>query len=247
MTFQRHFAFKHPLFRKTKTSLGIEWQKSVYYLWWEFLRRHDGYRKTCENRGKGKYAKLYQDFGDVHASGFKKWWTEDDRGARIFAEPAIPRSVVRLTKDDLTTFCLEWDDENILVFAAPLFLPKQSIQKSIARLLKQYHPRKRGERTNKESRALYPITNQFNFDSLKLALDVYDLHQGNPTLKLWEIAQKRKFTSTLTENELALRGQMAAEATGKKNTMSVAVSRKLKHAKNVIDGVGKGVFPQYKL
>ena len=228
MTFQRHFAFKHPLFRKTKTSSGIKWQESVYYLWWEFLRRHDGYEKTCNHLGKGKYAKLYRDFGNVHAGGFKEWWTKDDRGARLFAEPAIPQSVVRLTKDDLATFCLEWDGENVLVFAAPLFLPKRPIQRSIARLLKQHHPRKRGERTIKESRALYPVSGQFNFFSLRRALAVYDLKKSQPTIKHWEIAQRLGFTTTLRENEIGGRGQTAAEAIGKKNTMSAASSNSQK-------------------
>ena len=58
-TFRRHFAFKHPLFRQEQSTSGVQWDNSVYYLWWEFLRRHDGYKETCENGGKGKYAKLY--------------------------------------------------------------------------------------------------------------------------------------------------------------------------------------------
>jgi hypothetical protein len=246
MTLQRHFVFKHPLFRKAKTSSGIEWQKSVYYLWWEFLRRHDGYRKTCDNRGKGRYAKLYEDFGDVHAVKFKEWWTKD-RGARVFGEPAIPQSVVRLTKDDLTALGHQWNGEDMLIIAAPLFLPKRFIQSRIAQLLKKHHPRKRGKRTIKESQALYPISSQFSMRSLKIALDVYDLRRTNPKLKLWEIAQQLRFTSSLKDNELGQRGQMASEAIGKKNTMSVAVRRKLDIAESVIDGVGKGVFPKYKL
>lgn len=247
MHFQRHFPFKHPLFRKIKTSSGINWKESVYYLWWEFLRRHDGYKKTCDQGGKGKYAKLYRDFGDVHVCGFKQWWTQNDRGARLFAEPAIPQTVVHLTKDDLATFCLEWDGENVLVFAAPIFLPKRAIQKSIARLLKKHHPRKRGERTIKESRALYPFSSQFSFTSLSRALEVYDLKKSHPELKLWEVAQRFDFITNLTKEEMEGRGRTAAVAIGKKNTMSVAVSRKLKLARRVIDGVGKGVFPQYKL
>jgi hypothetical protein len=247
MILQRHFVFKHPLFRKTETSSGIEWRRSVYYLWWEFLRRHDGYKKTCENAGNGRCAKLYKDFGNVHAEDFKEWWTKGDRGARLFGEPAIPQSVERLTKDDLTTLERQWNDEDMLVIAVPLFLPKRFIQSRIAQMLKKYHPRKRGKRTIKESRALYPISNQFSVHSLHTALDVYDLKKSQPKLKLWEIAQQLRFTSTLNANEFGLRGQMASEAIGKKNTMGVAVKRKLNIAKSVIEGVGRGVFPTYGL
>lgn len=50
------------------------WKCSVYYYWWEYLRRHDGYKRTCERGGTGKYAALYKSFGDVHASSFTDWW-----------------------------------------------------------------------------------------------------------------------------------------------------------------------------
>ena len=72
------------------------WQCSIYYFWWEFLRRHEGYRDCCERGGAGKYKNLYSDFGDVHAydtKDFWKWWSEKieanlTRGQYLFAEPA---------------------------------------------------------------------------------------------------------------------------------------------------------------
>ena len=73
------------------------YQHSIYYFWWEFLRRHEGYKACCEKNGKGAYAKLYADFGNIHEhDDFWKWWSEkvDDetyinlgRGERLFAEP----------------------------------------------------------------------------------------------------------------------------------------------------------------
>jgi hypothetical protein len=50
------------------------WKCSVYYYWWEYLRRHDGYRETCQNGGRGEYATLYRSFGDVHSGDFHDWW-----------------------------------------------------------------------------------------------------------------------------------------------------------------------------
>jgi len=95
-SFQHHFTFRHPLFRRQRSASGEWWQNSVYYLWWEFLRRHEGYRRTCENAGNGKYAKLYADFGNVHGVTFKEWWTKHARGARLFSEPPLPTSVIAL-------------------------------------------------------------------------------------------------------------------------------------------------------
>jgi hypothetical protein len=50
------------------------WKCSVYYFWWEYLRRHAGYRATCAKGGRGEFANLYRDFGDIHSTDFPTWW-----------------------------------------------------------------------------------------------------------------------------------------------------------------------------
>lgn len=236
--FLRHFMFKHPLFRKAETGSGVRWDESVYYLWWEFLRRHEGYKRTCADTGAGKHAKLYADFGDVHATDFRAWWTKGDRGARLFAEPAMPMSVEAVNLSDLERLRDHWSDESLLVIAVPLMLRKRFIERRISELLRARHTRKRGQRQYRESRALYPIATQFNPHNLRTVLKVYDLHTAQPSLKLWEIAQAVKFTTTLDDDERA-RG----EGVNKKAVMSVAVSRKLRQAREIIENVGKGRFP----
>jgi hypothetical protein len=166
-SFQRHFAFRHPLFRARKSTAGVWWENSVYYLWWEFLRRHDGYKRTCENGGKGKYATLYADFGDVHSVNFREWWTKDDRGARLFAEPDLPNSVMSLSPNDVEGLLEAWKAGALMVIAIPLALRKRFISQKIAKLLKQHHHRRRGQRTFKESRALYRIACQHDIGSLQ--------------------------------------------------------------------------------
>src|SRR5262249_33685606 len=99
--FQRHFTSKHPLFKSRRSVAGEWWEDSIYYLWWEFLRRHEGYKKTCDNGGKGKFAKLYADFGNVHDVSFKDWWMKEDRGAELFAEPFLPMNVVALSPEQV--------------------------------------------------------------------------------------------------------------------------------------------------
>jgi hypothetical protein len=84
-----------------------------------------------------------------------------------------------------------------------------------------YHKRKRGQRTFKESRALYPIAAQFKIGSLKSILDVYDLRREQPDLTLWEIGQKLSLTTTLTQAELSAgRGRADATAVEKKNVLT---------------------------
>jgi hypothetical protein len=245
-TVPRHFTVRHPLFQQKESKSGIWWEKSVYYLWWEFLRRHDGYKETCENGGNGKYAELYADFGNVHEGTFKEWWTKDGRGARLFAEPPMPNSIAALTSQEIEALPDDWDARSLLIVAIPLNLPKRFIQQRLSKLLTRHHTRKRGQRTFKESRALYRIAAQFNVHSLKKMLDLYDLEQLQPDMRQWQIGQQLSLGATLTEDELnGGRGTKNPAAVAKKNVLAVAANKKLKHAKSVIEGVGRGVFPTF--
>jgi hypothetical protein len=245
-TFPRHFTFKHPAFRRSKSSAGEWWEDSVYYFWWEFLRRDEGYKKTCENGGKGQYAKLYADFGNVHGVSFKEWWTKNGRGARLFSEPPLPNRVMALTSADIRALPENWNSQSLLIVAVPLSLPKRHIEQKLAKILSQRHKRKRGQRTFKESRALYPIATSFKTSSLKGMLDAYDLHQSQPDLTLWQIGQTLSLTTKLTQAELsAQRGRGSPAAVEKKNVLAVATSKKLAAAGKLIDGAERGVFPAF--
>jgi hypothetical protein len=244
--FRRHFTFKHPVFRRSKSLAGVWWEDSVYYFWWEFLRRQGGYKKTCENGGKGKYGKLYTDFGDVHGVSFSDWWNEDNRGAQLFAEPPLPNTVTVLTSTDIDALPKDWDSGSLLIVAIPLSLRKRYVMQRLTKIVSQYNKRKRGQRTFKESRALYPIAAQFKISSLKNILAVYDLRHSQTDLTLWEIGQKLSLTTKLTQAELSAgRGRADGAAVSKKNVLAVATAKKLKLAKQLIDGVGKGVFPAF--
>jgi hypothetical protein len=240
---QRHFTFKHPLFKRGSSASGVWWENSVYYLWWEFLRRHDGYKRTCDNGGVGEYAKLYADFDDVHSVTFREWWMKDDRGARLFGEPVLPNSVTAISPSDVESLSEAWKSGALLVIAIPLLLRKRFISQKIAKLLKQHHHRRRGQRTFRQSRARYPINAQFNVHSLRKALKAYDLHIEKPDLTLWQIAQELRLGTVLTKEELASDVKRDGSITRKKSILSVAASKKLKLARKIIDGVGHGVFP----
>jgi hypothetical protein len=62
------------------------WKCSVYYYWWEYLRRHEGYRVTCERGGKGPCAELYKSFGDLHDGDFHEWWWDHLHLFTLFSE-----------------------------------------------------------------------------------------------------------------------------------------------------------------
>ena len=48
------------------------WRRNIYYFWWEFLKRHEGYRKCCERGGTGNTANFTRTgatFTNIRTSG----------------------------------------------------------------------------------------------------------------------------------------------------------------------------------
>ena len=238
---RRSFAGRHPLFVKRFSDTGIWWEESPYYLWWEYLRRHEGYRRACARGGGGStYRRLYEDFGDVHSLSFKEWWTQDGRGARLFAEPPAPVRVMALSDEEAIELIEAGRDERTLLVAIPLDYRHRTITKALRQIVKAHQGRKRGEKRVRRSRALYPLAHAPDASALKTTLQCYDLRMADPSMPLWQIAQTVGVSTRLTQSELAGKGGHVAD---KKASMTAGVSRKLKHAHALIEAVGKGIFP----
>jgi hypothetical protein len=243
----KHFRHKHPLFRKSSSNTGTSYTQSPYYFWWEFLRRHEGYRETCSSGGYGPLADLYRDFGDVHSRTFREWWSEGDRGATLFAEPSKPIGLDFVQSSDLDRVRTHLDNGDVFLLSIPVTMDKKSIINRFEKLLRRVHPRKRGQRDNMDSHAMYPIVAQYAISSLQKSLEAYDLSKSEPKPTLWEIGQKLKIGDTLTKDEMNLkRGKITPTVKNKQNKLSVAASKKIQLAKSIIEGVGQGVFPKYK-
>ena len=193
----RHFKHRHPLFKKSSSQTGAAFMQSPYYFWWEFLRRHEGYKETCLNGGKGKYAELYKDFGNVHCQLFRDWWSHGDRGALLFAEPVIPVGISIVDLSKIKELVPHIESGSVSLMTIPLSMSKKSIISRFNKIIRNIHTRRRGQRYNTDSLALYPIVAQYSIISLKKSLDAYDLKNGEENLTLWEIGQKLKLRDTL--------------------------------------------------
>ena len=242
-----HFKHKHPLFRKSSSQTGTSYTQSPYYFWWEFLRRHEGYRITCLNNGRGEFSHLYKDFGDVHSPSFREWWSYQDSGAKLFAEPSKPIGLGFIDPKNLAEITPYIETGSVGLLTIPMTMDKKSIIIRFERLIRKIHPRQRGQRYIMDSHARYPIVAQYTVFSLKKILEAYDLKYGGANLKLWEIGQKLRLGDTLTKDELHYeRGKLTPTIKNKQNQLSVAASKKIKLAQSIISGVGQGVFPSYK-
>ena len=63
---------------------GVATTDSIYYLWFEYLKRSEKYKTACANNGKGM-KRLYADFGDVFA------YRGDGDGLRLEGEGEFGR------------------------------------------------------------------------------------------------------------------------------------------------------------
>ena len=164
----------------------------------------------------------------------------------MFSEPPLPNSVMPLTAKDIDALPENWDSQSLLIVAIPLSLRKRYILQRLTKIVSQHNKRKRGQRTFKESRALYPIAAQFSIESLRKCLALYDLKKSQPDLSLWELAQRIRLGTSLSPSEFgAGRGRASPTAVAKKSALSVAANKKLKQANSIIDGVGRGCFPLF--
>lgn len=207
------------------------------------MRRNEDYLKCCEKSGKGKFAKLYKDFGDVREDNFKKWWTEEQRGANLFSEQAGLMTLIEL--EDKSQWDEAWTKDNVLIIAAPLTSSKRYLQSRFARLLKERHTAKRGRTAKKleASNANYPLERNYTIENLRKTLQVYDEYVRTRAdvkkVPLWKVGENLRLVPTaMTSSKL-----MADENFLRRNVMGATVKRYLKNAERYINGAAQGKFP----
>ena len=232
-TRQRHFPYQHPTFGRGKNKKQEDaWKKTVYYLWWAFLKRNERYIKTCELEGNDELSELYKDFGDVRGDDFKSWWTESGRGASLFANQS--GDTIRVVQNDELPE-LEVDPA-LMIVSVPLNLPKKFLLKNFKKILDKHHNQKRGQQYAKQSNAKYQFKGQPNIDALTTALMIYDKKKEFSKMKLWELGR------FLPSFRHLFREGIQIDTTDKK-TIEATVSRYLKRAKQAIENTSKGMFP----
>ena len=228
------FAYKHPTFGHSKAEKSQErFKNSIYYLWWEFLRRSDAYEKCCLSGGKGKLKNIYKDFGDVFSTDFKSWWQTNEHGAFLFAEQMPPQmTLIHAMPDDSVA-------NQVLVVQVPLALPKRLLAAKFQELLTVHHSGKRGRRNNESSSARYPVTGHVDTDALQKCLRVYDMKIANPKMPLWQITQVCKAIKREAFIEV---GDTQSIVTNKKLILANTASRLIKRAKLLISNAETGKF-----
>jgi hypothetical protein len=204
---------------------------SVYYYWWEYLRRNEGYMSCCKRGGRGAFSKLYADFGDLRSDDFWKWWK--DRGQFLFCEPrSIP--LRQITKDKIGEV-----SEHEVIISIPL---TQSISYTIGKLRKILGPLLKDKRVGRQnSRALYKVGAKPSLTALHQHLKIWDLHLVNPDCPYHELADLAGII-VATGYSGSVKQEMKNDREIK-HLKTMAVSRHLRLAKSCIEKAATHKFP----
>jgi len=203
------------------------------------MLRNEDYLQTCRNSGDGPCSDLYKDFGDIHATDFKTWWSAN--GARLFGEHE--RTSIVIYKDGVFDPSVN-AGRNALLLNVPLDLPRAHLYKKFKQIITAHHEGERGKRHTAKSEALYPTGGKIDTKFLQVALQVWDMRQSEPKKPLWEIANDLKIGSKenwLSAAELKMKGHLPVA--DKKNVLAATASRYIKKAQRMIDDTAKGKFP----
>jgi len=234
--------------KHNRTSIK-ELEKSPYYWYWAYMRRNKEYIRCCNNNGKGKLAKLYEDFGDIRSDDYAEWWGgKNQKGRLLFGEASEAFQLKQLKSNS------EWSEDwgsNIVVFAVNLNEGKRKLQKYFSKELDKVHTWKQGRKSMSKtaSTARYSLYRNSSVHTLKKMLQAYDAWLINESLpkgeqkSMWEVGESINLVPVAMPPTNSI--QVATDNVKlRHNTMTVAMSRYVKQAQIIIANTSLGVFPK---
>lgn len=157
---------------RKKRLKGVLTTESIYYWWFEYLKRSEKYKAACENGGKGM-EQLYSDFGDIFAyeglEGFWAWWKE--RGQFLFGIKVGNQMKDFVDLDDIKELEEGVARGEFKLVAIPTNFSKTKILVRFKEMLKKLEVQ-----PDEEKRAKYEIKQaKVDVESLENCLLAYDL------------------------------------------------------------------------
>ena len=214
-----------------------DWQCSVYYYWWEYLRRHEGYWAACLAGGEGEHAALYRWFGNVHEGDFHDWWWSH---YHLFTFVSEAQNIALSKK-----FYLESEGVFLHVGYAR---SKSEMMASAREQIMRIPQREINDELRKSIRfkpAARPV-----LKSLHQHLLAWDARRAHPTADDADVCDTAGLDVTLpySEDEIAslqADGLKVADLEkANRRAKQLAVQRHLRIAKQYIDNVVLGEFPK---
>jgi hypothetical protein len=223
-------------------------RKSLYYLWWAYLRLSKDYWWVCQQQGETLDPKLHavwRDFGNVFDGEFWSWWKNNGRS--LFAEQMRLPHVRAIDPNEAS---LNAAEQHIVV-EIPLNLTERTIARQVMALVRA-HPSRQVMPVSRARRQLCKLR------GVKAAVirKAHDIWCAN---HLIELAKQPNSTIGAPLNRMShyqigiklelVRNCMPKKYDGddvarkKRNGMKVAVSRMIIRANALIANAEIGVFP----
>jgi hypothetical protein len=185
-------------YRKNKTAKGgktsvkgVPTTDSIYYLWFEYLKRSEKYKTACANNGKGM-TKLYKDFGNVFeyvgVEGFWTWWNK--RGQYLFGIEGKQEILEFDNADEVVSY------EDYKLIAIPKNITATTIKKRLNKLVDDMELNPTSEQKAKYSIAQTKV----DVESLKTCLMAHELKQQG--IGVLEIGLQVKWVSSAEAKDL---------------------------------------------
>ena len=240
------------------------WQCSVYYYWYEYLRRHAGYRETCKQDCNGDYAEQFAIFGNVHALDFADWWGQH---FMLFEEPNPAflvhkrqleqgESIQRSSFIEYVQIDLRYSETDIIRRIRDLVRISKSrtgykYEKHLERtggdieLARQFKKRRRVI-----SHAQHKVASRPSLPALHQHLTVWDAKQADPAADDADLFDTASVTAQLPYSKAEI-GSLKAEGLtvrdlekANRRAKRLAVQRHLRIAEQYIENVALGQFPK---
>ncbi|GHA07758.1 hypothetical protein [Novosphingobium arvoryzae] len=248
----RYRGLAYPWRERVEVDSEHAWRNSVYYFWWEYMRRNERYRlihdvmnsawdselrKEHSDSITAQEIELYGLFGNVFDPDFHAWWRTH---YQLFSDEvsAFVKVIEGRAADGKELCSFPFADVHKLTIA------------DVVRKAQGYF----GDQNcvvveHRRSRAKFRTVQRYVLPNLKTYLDVWDLRKSEPEMEDHEIADALK----LSVNE-TVDGETAEElrkmdlphadiAKAVRRRKRLVVQRNLRIAQQYIDNVMLGQFP----
>ena len=213
-------------------------RKSPAYWWFKCLEASDEYRSCCELLGYGELEETYGKFGNIFDyPHFDSWWLK--RGRFLF----IQQETKKVKVFDSET--ARRSDTDKLILEIPLTLRKQTVMRQIGKELKKAYEGREIDIQKNSSAEVKFEKSKIRMTTVELLLKIYRLRKKHSDLSLNELGIKAGVELDLFAR-ITNDADMDNSEYEKTRRMTIAVSRYLKQARQLIDNAAHGVFPSIK-
>jgi len=213
--------------------------ESPYFWWYMFAKLNEDYKRTCKANGRGKHAKLYKDFGNIHTTNFKDWWQQH---VELFAEP---KPTYRMQIANSLSELAPFNSEEVINLVVPLNRSQRSLKKAFSYLvLKKVERGQRGVSVE-ASNAKYKLSGKWHIEALKVAYKIYTIKQQS-----LQSGKKKTWADIAIEVKLPMSFSLTKESekinSDVKRTLTILAKRHYDRAEQFIASAISSSFPYKK-